>query len=463
MTEVHPDPIGDSGQKAAQYVQLLAMAAEALAVIAGARARAAAERDQAKADSINDQLLVNHKVAADLWQPVLADHKRDKLDVAQTLTAWSAAQAWRETDPDADRASNLAEERLHDLRPSAMTRYDDLRNEGLDPVTAMRQVVPLLENNARVGEAAPLRAALSQTDTAAHVEDSSRTVQTNAEDQTLYAEPEPELRGEVDRIIARYAIETDADRQDSLIYQFDNVMRTNFGHDWADRDDQPAANTLQRDWMTATLGRDRPEALDDGRMPDTAQTRDLADELNEEHDGYEPPYGLSGYELKYGVQDRMADWPHRGFDDDPTMPTVSSEATVLDATTVLTIETVLLAEMEAHRDAAAHATSTAETQAHTADELAAVPDDLRTPRIDEHAEAVTQAQPHVAAGEAAATTATFERSAEHAIAASYPQALTDISAVSAAAGANAQHPQVDLSATLAAKQPANVRTGPTRS
>src|SRR5438132_451754 len=126
MTEMHPDPIGDSGQKAAQYAQILVMAAEALAVISAARARAAAERDQHQADAIATDLAVNHKVAADLWQPVLADHKRDKLDVAQTLTAWSAAQAWRERSPYAERASDLAEDRLRDLRPAAMMRYDDL-------------------------------------------------------------------------------------------------------------------------------------------------------------------------------------------------------------------------------------------------------------------------------------------------------------------------------------------------
>ncbi|MDX6256634.1 MAG: hypothetical protein QOJ11_2968 [Frankiales bacterium] len=290
----------------------------------------------------------------------MADHKRDKLDVAQTLTAWAAAQAWRETDPDAERASDLAEDRLHDLRPAAITRYDDLRAEGFDPVTAMRQVVPLLETNPRVGKAAPVRAALSQ--------DSNRDL-----------------------------------------------------------------------------------GLDEGRMPDTGQSRDLANELNTEYAGYEPPYRLSGYELKYGVEDRMAPWPHRGFDDDPTMPEATPASTVVDPMTVIAVETVLLAEMEAHHDAAARATNTAAAENHLAEQLSATPDDLRSPRVDGHVEAVTQAQPHLVAVEAAGTTATFERNAEQAIASSYPRALTDVGAVAATAARTAP---VDLTATLATKQAA---------
>ena len=56
-------------------------------------------------------------------------------------------------------------------------------------------------------------------------------------------------------------------------------------------------------------GVDRPGEVD--RMPDTEQTRVLAEELNQEFDGYEPPYGLSGYEETYGVSDRNAPWPQQ--------------------------------------------------------------------------------------------------------------------------------------------------------
>src|SRR4051794_8757927 len=124
MTELHPDPVGDAGHKAAQLAQIVIMAAEAAVVIGAARTRAAAERDEQAARAISTELAANQKAASDLWAPVLADHRRGQLDVAQTLAAWSAAQAWRSTDSAADRASDAAEERLHELRPSAMMRYD---------------------------------------------------------------------------------------------------------------------------------------------------------------------------------------------------------------------------------------------------------------------------------------------------------------------------------------------------
>lgn len=361
MTEMHPDPIGDSGQKTAQYVQLVVMAAEALAVIAGARARQSAERDEAKAADIAGQLAVNHKAAQGLWEPVLADHKRGKLDVAQTLTAWSATQAWRESDPAAKRASSLAEDRLRETRPAAMMRYDELRSQGLDPVAAMRQVVPLLETNPRIGEPGVRAGAL-------------------------------------------------------------------------------AASVV--------------DAQDVGRLPDTQATRVLAAELNAERDGHEPAYSLSGYELTYGVDDRMADGPHRGWDgrdlDEPhedvastttssTMPDnpwleaptrlAAMQPTDLDlaaATTALLVgESALLTEMKAHRTAAAQQERLASVEQLTVRELTATADDRATKLVDEHADALAATGRHLTVVGGAGAHATYERTATQALAASFPSTMTE--------------------------------------
>ena len=62
---------------------------------------------------------------------------RDSLDAG---LVWAKAQAWR-PDPAAERASDLAEDRL---RPDVMERYDRLRAEGTDPVEVMRRVAPAL-------------------------------------------------------------------------------------------------------------------------------------------------------------------------------------------------------------------------------------------------------------------------------------------------------------------------------
>jgi hypothetical protein len=62
------------------------------------------------------------------------------LDVGR---AWGAAVPWAPTDPTAAAAQGACEERLRDLHPDAMRRYDWLRQDGADPHSAMRDVAPL--------------------------------------------------------------------------------------------------------------------------------------------------------------------------------------------------------------------------------------------------------------------------------------------------------------------------------
>src|SRR5450759_5831200 len=77
---------------------------------------------------------------------------------------WAKAQAWR-PDPAAERASELAEDRLRRLLPDVMERYDRLRAEGADPVEAMRRVAPGFDGPpARTGQPGPARAALTERD-----------------------------------------------------------------------------------------------------------------------------------------------------------------------------------------------------------------------------------------------------------------------------------------------------------
>ncbi len=165
MSSQFPDPIAEAGEKASQYVTLAVMAAEAVAVIATAKARATGSNDEKITAALNTELDTSRAVAAALWAPALDDEQRGRMDASQALAAWAATQAWR-PEAEAETASNAAEERLRELRPAAMDRYDAYRTEGMDPVQAMRNVVPLLERDVRVGEPATRMGALTTEEVA---------------------------------------------------------------------------------------------------------------------------------------------------------------------------------------------------------------------------------------------------------------------------------------------------------
>ncbi len=161
MSEQVEDPVGHAAATLTSYVSIAAMAAEALAQVAASRARERAATDQQAAAASRAQRHAAHGQARLAWAPVLDPKTRFQASAAQTGAAWAHAQAWH-PDPEAAQAATLAEQRLRELRPDAMERYDRLRQGGADPVEAMRRVAPLFDQPpARPGETAPDRAALA--------------------------------------------------------------------------------------------------------------------------------------------------------------------------------------------------------------------------------------------------------------------------------------------------------------
>jgi len=161
VSEQAEDPVGHAAATLTSYVSIAAMAAEALAQVAASRARERAATDQQAAAAARAQRHAAHGQARLAWATVLDPKTRFQASAAQTGTAWAHAQAWH-PDPEAARAATLAEQRLRELRPDAMKRYDRLRQGGADPVDAMRRVAPLFDQPpARPGEPAPDRAALA--------------------------------------------------------------------------------------------------------------------------------------------------------------------------------------------------------------------------------------------------------------------------------------------------------------
>jgi len=148
MTEHTEDPVGHASSKIVQYVSLATMAAEALAQRAQQRAAAAAATDERATAAVRAQQTGARNAARLQWQPVLDRRGGAGISLGQAGLAWAASQAWRDVDPEAALAGDRGLERMRELRPDVMARFDRLHGEGLDQVEAMRRVAPFLDRPA---------------------------------------------------------------------------------------------------------------------------------------------------------------------------------------------------------------------------------------------------------------------------------------------------------------------------
>jgi hypothetical protein len=159
----HPEPFGEalssSSQRAAQMVSLVAAATEvALRRRALHAARQAARNEREQQLARQQERAFRAQVRA-RWAPALDDRWLAQADLLQAGRAWGAAAPYADTDPEAAAALRRAEERLRTLHPYTMTQYDRYRDEGANPLEAMRKSVHLFlrEPHARPGQPAPTR------------------------------------------------------------------------------------------------------------------------------------------------------------------------------------------------------------------------------------------------------------------------------------------------------------------
>ncbi len=172
----HEDPVAHASTKITSYVSLVAMAAEAVAQVSAARARERAAVDERAAHALRAERQAAYAQARLGWAPILDSRTRERTSVRAAGTVWAWAQAWR-PDPEAERASQLAEDRLREIRPDVMDRYDRLCEQGITPIDAMRRVAPFFDQPpARTGQAAPDRAVLTEQDTARRAADAELTL-----------------------------------------------------------------------------------------------------------------------------------------------------------------------------------------------------------------------------------------------------------------------------------------------
>jgi hypothetical protein len=150
--ETHPDPfqdaIGHGLQRAVQLASCAVTAAQVWAYQQRAQAVAAAERDERARRALAAQARADRDAARASWAPALDPAWLRQADLFQAARTWGAAMPYADRsvpwyEPAAATAMRKSEERLHDLHPRAMARYDQLRSDGMDPAEAMRQAAPL--------------------------------------------------------------------------------------------------------------------------------------------------------------------------------------------------------------------------------------------------------------------------------------------------------------------------------
>ena len=148
MTEHAEDPVGHASSKIVQYVSLATMATEALAQRAQQRAATVAATDERATAALRAQQTGARNTARLQWQPVLDARCGTDLPLVDAGLAWAASQAWRDVDPEAAMAGDRALERMRELRPDVMARFDRLTTNGIDPLEAMRRVAPFFDRPA---------------------------------------------------------------------------------------------------------------------------------------------------------------------------------------------------------------------------------------------------------------------------------------------------------------------------
>jgi hypothetical protein len=160
--ETHPDPFQDAMghglQRAVQIVSCAVTAAQVYVYQQRTQARAAAERDERARRALTTQMRADREAARTGWAPALDPDWLRQADLVQTAAAWGAALPYADRsvpwyEPAAATAMRKSEERLRDLHPLAMARYDRLRSDGMGPAEAMREAAPLFAGPPRAYDA----------------------------------------------------------------------------------------------------------------------------------------------------------------------------------------------------------------------------------------------------------------------------------------------------------------------
>ncbi len=156
--ETLPDPfqdaLGHGIQRAVQVASCAVTAAQVYLYQHRSQAMAAAERDEGARRRLAAQMRADREAARAGWASAVNSDWLQSADLFQVARAWGAAMPYADRsmpwyEPTASTAMRQSEERLRDLHPYAMGRYDRLRTDGMGPAEAMRETAPLFANAPR--------------------------------------------------------------------------------------------------------------------------------------------------------------------------------------------------------------------------------------------------------------------------------------------------------------------------
>jgi len=160
--ETHPDPFQDAMghglQRTVQIVSCAVTAAQVYVYQQRTQARATAERDERARRALTAQMRADREAARTGWAPALDPDWLRQADLVQVARTWGAAMPFADRsvpwyEPAAATAMRKSEERLRDLHPLAMARYDRLCGDGIGPAEAMREAAPLFAGPPRAYDA----------------------------------------------------------------------------------------------------------------------------------------------------------------------------------------------------------------------------------------------------------------------------------------------------------------------
>src|SRR4051794_28235242 len=123
-------PEREASAKVAQYLAAGVQVAEAILRARQRRAESERAADAQRATALRAERTAQHAADRVRWARTgerswVADASLEDLG-----RAWGAAAGWADTDPGADRAARRVEDRLAEMAPTSMSRYEQAREAG---------------------------------------------------------------------------------------------------------------------------------------------------------------------------------------------------------------------------------------------------------------------------------------------------------------------------------------------
>ena len=160
--ETHPDPfhdaMGQGLQRAIHVGSSVVTGAQVYLYLKRTQAMAAAERDERARRVLAAQMRAEQDAARAGWAPALDPDWLRQANLFQAASTWGSAMPYADRSvpwyqPTAATAMRRSEQRLRDLHPHAMARYDRLRADGMEPAEAMREAAPVFAGAPRAYDA----------------------------------------------------------------------------------------------------------------------------------------------------------------------------------------------------------------------------------------------------------------------------------------------------------------------